>query len=134
MNLRRIPADFPRASSQGSVPGAQPKLLVNRTGDTYSAARAEADVYGRYLGCDDLAQQLAAYVSRKMASTLLSPDKLASNVEAGFRKKVQSGLWDFSEEEIAWTIKRMRQLYSVVAVEKHLEPDAIENRERPDGE
>ncbi|MDR5798232.1 hypothetical protein QCE49_33065 [Caballeronia sp. LZ008] len=110
MSQKHLPADFPRTTAQGSISGAQPKLLLRKIGDTYQAGPTDDEVYDRYIVCDDLAQQLAAYASRKMTANAWSLQTAVSKVEAGVFKKVHSGIWDFSTAEVTWTIERARQI------------------------
>ncbi|WP_277183301.1 hypothetical protein [Caballeronia sp. BR00000012568055] len=110
MSLKPFPVDFPRTSSQGAISGAQPKLLLRKVGDTYQAGPTDDEVYERFIVCDDLAEQLAAYASRKMTANAWSLETAMAKVEAGVFKKVHSGIWDFSTAEVAWTIERMRQI------------------------
>ena len=101
MSPKPLPVDFPRTSSQGAISGAQPKLLLRKVGDTYQAGPTDDEVHERYLVCDDLAEQLAAYTSRKMTANTWSLQTALSKVEAGVLKKVDSGLWDLSTAEVA---------------------------------
>ncbi|VBO96041.1 hypothetical protein [Burkholderia pseudomallei] len=125
MNQQRVPDNFPRESPQGAVSGAQPKLLLRKVGDTYCAGLTDADVYDRYIVCDDLAQQLAAYASHKMRANSWSLQTAVSKVEAGVLEKVRSGIWDFSAAEVAWTIERTRQILADTAAgETSIGPDS----------
>jgi DNA-binding CsgD family transcriptional regulator len=124
VNRQRVPDDFPRASLQGAVSGAQPKLLLRKIGGMYRAGLTDDEVYERYVLCKDFAQQLAAYTSRIMAANAWSLQTALSKVEVAVVRKVRSGLWDFSNAEIAWTIECTRQMVSNTMVsDKSLEPD-----------
>lgn len=112
MNRQRVPDNFPRASSYGAVPGAQPKLLLRKVGDTYQSGPSDADVYKRYIVCEDLAQQLKVYASRKMTQNAWSLQSVVSKIEEGVLKKVRGRIWKFSDAEIAWTIGRLREILS----------------------
>ncbi|SAK89745.1 hypothetical protein AWB78_04750 [Caballeronia calidae] len=113
MSQKHLPADFPRTSTQGAVSGAQPKLLLRKVGDTYQSGPTDDEAYERFIVCEDLAEQLAAYASRKMAANAWSLETAVSKAEAGVFKKVRSGIWDFSTAEVAWTIERTRQILTV---------------------
>jgi uncharacterized protein (DUF2252 family) len=115
MSPKPLPADFPRTTSQGAISGAQPKLLLRKVGDTYQTGPTDDEVYERYIVCDDLAEQLAAYASRKMTANAWSLQTAVSKVEAGVLKKVHSGIWDFSTAEVTWTIERTRQILTAAA-------------------
>ena len=115
MSPKPLPVDFPRIFSQGAIFGVQPKLLLRKVGDTYQAGPTDDEVYERYIVCDDLAEQLAAYASRKMTANAWSLQTAVSKVEAGVLKKVHSGVWDFSTAEVTWTIERTRQILTDAA-------------------
>ncbi|SAK96791.1 hypothetical protein AWB75_07048 [Caballeronia catudaia] len=110
MSPKPLPADFPRTTSQGAISGAQPKLLLRKVGGIYQAGPTDDEVYERFVVCDDLAEQLAAYASRKMTANAWSLATTMAKVEAGVLKKVHSGVWDFSTAEVTWTIERTRQI------------------------
>jgi len=122
MSQNPLPTDFPIASSPGAISGAQPKLLVRKLGDTYQSGPTDEEVYERYLICEDLAEQLAAYASRKMTANPWSVETAVSKVETGVLKKVDSGVWDFSAGEAAWTIKRTRQILTHLTAGEALAP------------
>lgn len=125
MNRQCVPDNFPRASLQGAVSGAQPKLLLRKTGDVYRSAPTDTDVYERYIVCDDLAQQLASYASRKMAENGWSLQTTMLKIEVGFLNKICSEIWEFSDAEIAWTIERTREILSdTAATGTSLAPDS----------
>lgn len=115
MTDRRVPDDFPREPDQGSVTGVQPKILVREVDGRYQSGLSEEQLWVRYDACEDLASQLAAYVSRKIASSRLSQDVALTRAEKGVRLKVDTGEWDFSQREVTWVMKRTRQLLFEVA-------------------
>lgn len=46
-------------------------------------------------------------------------------VEAGVLKKVDGGIWDFSTEEVAWTMERTRQILTdAIAAQTRVETDS----------
>ena len=110
MTDRRVPDDFPRDQAPGSVTGVHPKLLVREVDGRYQSGLTQEELWVRYDACEDLASQLYAYVSRKIASSGLSPDVALTRVEKGLRLKVDTGEWDFSQPEMAWVMKRTRQI------------------------
>jgi len=109
MTARRVPDDFPRELDPGSVTGVQPKLLVREVDGHYRGLTDE-QLWVRYDACEDLASQLSAYISRKIASSGLAQDVALTRAEKGVRLKVDAGEWDFSQREVAWVMKRTRQL------------------------
>lgn len=110
MTDRRMPDDFPRKPDLGSVTGVQPKLLVREVDGRYQSGVSEEQLWARYDACEDLAGQLSAYVSRKIATSGMPPDVALTRVEKGVRLKVDAGEWDFSQREVAWVMKRTRTL------------------------
>lgn len=110
MTDRPVPDDFPREPDPGSVTGVQPKLLVREVDGRYQSGLTEEQLWVRYDACEDLARQLSAYVSRKIASSGLSPDVALTRAERGLKLKVDAGEWDFSQPEVAWVMKRKQQL------------------------
>jgi hypothetical protein len=110
MTDRRVPDDFPREPDPGSVTGVQPKLLVREVDGRYQSGLTKEQLWIRYDECEDLASQLSAYASRKIASSGLSPDVALARAEKGVRLKVDTGEWDFSHPEVAWVMKRTREL------------------------
>lgn len=110
-----VPDDFPREPSPGLVPGAQPKLLVREMDGRYHTGLTDEELWTRYDACEDLAGQLAGYASRKMSASGLSLDDALGRVEKGLKAKVSAGQWDISPAEIAWVMKRTRELVLAAA-------------------
>ncbi|MEX3785730.1 hypothetical protein [Paraburkholderia sp. BR14374] len=110
-----VPDDFPRERWPALVPGSQPKLLVSEKDGRYYTDLAGDELWTRYDACEDLARQLSVYASRKMSGFSLSLDDALDRAEKGVKAKVSAGLWDFSPAEIAWVMKRTRELLSVAA-------------------
>ncbi|MGF6654939.1 hypothetical protein OKW34_005529 [Paraburkholderia youngii] len=110
MTDRRVPDDFPRKPEPGTVTGVQPKLLVREVDGRYQNGLTDEQLWERYDACEDLASQLSAYVSRKIATNGLSPRVALTRADKGVRLKVDAGEWDFSQPEVAWVMKRTRQL------------------------
>lgn len=110
MTDRRVPDDFPIELDLGSVAGVQPKLLVREVDGRYQSGLTDEQLWERYDACEDLAGQLSAYASRKIACAGLSPPVALTRAEKGVRLKVDAGEWDFSQAEVAWVMNRIRQL------------------------
>ena len=108
----RIPADFPRESHPASVQGVQPKIAVGRDGERYITGLTEDELRERYEACEDLAQQLATYCTRKAAE---HPDwTVEFNIERtarGLARKVSAGEWDVSVAEQQWLMTRVREKF-----------------------
>ncbi|WP_310110802.1 hypothetical protein [Paraburkholderia phenoliruptrix] len=105
-----MPADSPRERSLGSVTGVQPKLLVREVDGRYQSGLTAEQLWERYDACEDLAVQLSAYASPKIACSGLSPEVALTRAEKGLGLKVDAGEWDFSQPEVAWVMKRTQQL------------------------
>ncbi|MET3232604.1 UNVERIFIED_ORG: hypothetical protein ABIC54_004809 [Burkholderia sp. 1263] len=112
MTARRhvVPDDFPREPAPGLLPGAQPKLLVREVDGRYHTGLTDEELWTRYDVCEDRAGQLAEYGARKMSASGLSQNDALERVEKGLKAKVGAGQWDFSRDEMAWLMKRTREL------------------------
>ena len=99
-----VPADFPRDTLLGAVPGAQAKLLARKVGDNYVVGLTQEELQERYIVCEDLVQQLVPYCSRKQR-------EYATWTEAEILSKVAKALqakkWGQSPAEISWIIGRV---------------------------
>ncbi|SAL85382.1 hypothetical protein AWB74_07279 [Caballeronia arvi] len=109
MTNRQVPADFPKVPDPGSVTGVQPTHLVREVNGRYQSSVSE-QLWVCYDACEDLACQLSAYASRKMASSSPSPEVALTRAEEGVRLKVDAGEWDLSQREVTWVMARTRQL------------------------
>jgi hypothetical protein len=107
-----VPDDFPRELAPGTVPGAQPKLLVRETDGRYYTGLTDDELWARYDACEDLAHQLSAYTSQKMLQFGWPLADALAKVERSVNGKVSAGEWDFSHAEIAWILNRTRKLLS----------------------
>jgi len=113
--LRIVPDDFPREPPPGVLPGAQPKVLVREIDGRYHAGLTDDELWTRYDTCEDLAGQLAEYASRKMSVSGMSVNDALKRIDKGLRTKVGAGQWDFSRCELAWLMKRTRELLLAAA-------------------
>jgi len=111
---RVVPDDFPREPMPGLVSGAQPKLLVREVAGRYHSGLTDEELWTRYDACENLAGQLAEYASRKISASGLSLDDAMGRVERGLKAKVGAGQWDFFRSEMAWMMKRTRELLLAV--------------------
>jgi len=110
MTDRHIPDDFPREPDPGAVSAVQPKLPVREVDGRYQSALTDDELWVRYDACEDLAAQLAGYVSRKIATSGLTPGVALGRAEKGVKLKVDAGEWELSQREVAWVMKRTREL------------------------
>lgn len=114
MGPYEVPEDFPKNDWLGAVSGAQPKVLVRQNGDRYEVSSEEAR-WARYDICEDLAQQLVPYTTRKMSENSWALEDALPRIEAGVAKKVHSCQWDFSAAEVVWIMKRVREVMAAPA-------------------
>jgi hypothetical protein len=107
MQQIQIPPDFPRTKTHGAIGGAMPKVLLKEHDGKYFVGQTDDEHYQRYDICADMVVQLLAYCQRK---SLENPDWTIdfnlARTERGFRDKVSSGQWNFSEQEIRWIMDR----------------------------
>lgn len=107
---RTVPEDFPRETRTGSLAGSQPKLLLRKVGDQCGAGLTPDELYERYDAVEHLANELAVYTQRKIATEGWGFDEALRRVELGVENKVRSGTWGFSAAEISWLMSRTRQI------------------------
>lgn len=108
--VTKIPADFPRGIL-AAVAGVQPKLCVRLIDGKYVSGWTEEELLCRYDNCEDLAHQLASYLTRKAAE---NPDWTRefnlNRVAKALAAKAQSGEWDITTEEQAWIVARIQAI------------------------
>ena len=97
-----IPQDFPLPVI-GSVPGAQPKLLVHLVDGRYVNDVATPEAQERYQLCADLVVQLVSYAQRKQAE---HPDWPRAELEAKIAIGLRRKNWGLSNAEIKWIAGR----------------------------
>jgi len=99
------PDDFPRDYGLGTVTGAQPKLLVQKVGESYVSGLTEQELYVRYDVCFDLVNQLVDYCRKKLAER---PEwtqcELLEKVQRAVAARVE---WDFSPGELQWMMAKL---------------------------
>lgn len=118
-----VPDNFPRDPCPGLVSGSQPKVLVREIDGRYVAGLTDDELWMRYDACEDLARQLATYTARKMSEFDWSLDETVERVEKSVTRKVHSGIWELSAQEIQWMMRRTRELLSTPSDAKDA-PDA----------
>lgn len=106
-----LPANFPRASLVGAVPGVQPKLLVRLIDGEYVSGLTDDELLRRHDYCEDLVQQLVAYCRRKETA---NPEwthefNLARTTKA-LAEKGRMGEWDVTVDEQRWMMARIVEL------------------------
>lgn len=112
MKIDGVPEDFPLEPVLGAVSGVQPKLLAREVEGRYVVGRTAEEYRERYLACEDLANQLAAYCARKARE---NPEwSRAYNLERtgkGLRQKAEAGVWDVGPAERVWVMARVAVLW-----------------------
>lgn len=102
MSALVVPADFPRSAPLGSVPGAQPKLLVQRQGSGLKLPD-DSDTEARYEVCADLVQQLLTYsVRKRLERPDWTKEQVCEKVIASTRQRAFA--WGLSPAETEWVV------------------------------
>lgn len=99
-----VPTDFPRAPFFGALPGAQAKLLARKIGDRYVVGLTEDELKERYMGCEDLVQQLMPYCQRKRDE---NPAWSTAEILRKVARAVHSKAWGQSPDEIDWIVEKV---------------------------
>lgn len=109
---RPIHADFPREAIPGAVSGAQPKLLLRRSGaGTYELpGRSTEELRRRFVAADDIVDQLCQYFERKKRENPeWSDSKNLERIRRGLENKAVSGAWPFTTPEREWIIAQVQK-------------------------
>ena len=106
-----IPDDFPRTSIPGVVAGFQDKITARKIDGKYIVGLTEEEILGRYIICEDLAQQLAQYCLRKATENPdWTQDFNFNRAIAAVTNKVERGVWRFSDDEQGWIAERTKKI------------------------
>lgn len=103
MTSTKIPEDFPRSPHAGAVPGAHPKLLLRRVGDTFVSGWTDEELAQRYDVCADLLTQLIPYARRKREA---NPEWGRAEFERRLAAGIRAKPWGLTEPEINWILRR----------------------------
>jgi hypothetical protein len=107
----KVPDDFPREPGLASLAGSHVKLAVRFTDSKYCTGFSDEELYERYGACEDLAQQLASYATRKASENpAWSHEFNLARTRKAVAKKVQQGVWDISEAELSWVMTRVQKI------------------------
>lgn len=103
-----VPADFPRSTEQGAVPGAQPKFLATRyEGKFYVAESTPPELYARWEVCEDLASQIR---ERSLASKVGKRSHMTEvEILDQYLPRLIEMRWT-SVPEARWIIRRVSQM------------------------
>lgn len=108
--VEKAPADFPREGALASVSGAQPKLLVTKVGDRFSAEVDEEESYRRWVVCDDLVQQLVVKtVKRIREGRVKDLDDYVNKLQSWLEAQDWEG-WKVTGQEARWMRDRIKTL------------------------
>lgn len=103
MNADDVPTDFPR-EFVGAVPGAQPKLLVQKNENGEYVSEAKSLRAERWAICADLCEQLVHYVNKHWNGQPPRAAYVEQVVQALDAKKSQ---WGVSRAEVDWVAARL---------------------------
>lgn len=96
-----VPADFPRSTQSGVLPGAAPKLLARLIEGRYVVGLTAQELAVRYEGCLDLVEQLqkaaGQFAARNPAWTSV---ELCERLRRGI--KHEQHRWQLSPAEAGW--------------------------------
>lgn len=109
MTPSAVPADFPTPAPSGAVAGTQPKVLARQEAGHFVAGADEAEIRARYEMCEDLANQLVQYTTRKGVER---PDWSREQLQAKVARAVKAKAfgWGLSPAEVAWALQRAETL------------------------
>ena len=107
--MTHIPEDFPYPIP-AVVGGAQPKVVAILTSLGIYTEDCESREE-RYDVCEDMAQQLVKYCSRKRdENPSWSEESTQQKIVGALSTKIRSGEWKFSGAEEDWIKQRLRTL------------------------
>lgn len=107
-----VPTDFPREKLLSALSGVQSKVAVALAGVQYvQPAASDEERRERWEICEDLAQQLRDYCRRKeRENPTWSREFKLERTRSGVDRKVRSGRWDVSQDEVTWVFSRVVEL------------------------
>jgi hypothetical protein len=101
-----VPEDFPRDIAPGVVSGAQPKICVVRSNETYVAGQTDQERYERWAICEDLVTQLRQVAVKDAAK---HPGQALDVTLERIRVSVARKGW-VSKLELHWIMRRLRSM------------------------
>lgn len=102
----RVPDDFPRDVTPGSLSGAQPKLAARLIDGEFIVGQTDDERYQRWEVCEDLAQQLVAKARKDAAQY---PQHSFDVTLQRIRRAIEVKGW-VSVVEADWLVERLRAL------------------------
>lgn len=101
----KVPSDFPRPVSTGTLPGNQPKFLVTSyQGKFYLPGCTPPEIYERWQTCEEIAQQLAVK-SREFKADKCSHMSDSAILEQYLPRLIRTNMT--TEVEARWVIQRV---------------------------
>lgn len=119
-----VPADFPRLTEQGAVPGAQPKFVATcYEGKFYVAGSTPPELYARWERCEDLASQIR---ERSLASKVGKRSHMTEvEILDQYLPRLIEMRWT-SVPEARWIIRRVSQMLDWPVPSAAQEKDTIQ--------
>jgi hypothetical protein len=100
----KVPTEFPRPTSEGALPGTQPKFsAVIYQGKFYLPGCTPPEIYERWQICEDIALQLAIKSRESRAGKLSHMSELAI-LDQYLSRLIRTNLT--TEDEARWVIQR----------------------------
>lgn len=115
-----VPSDFPRPVHLGSLPGAQPKLLMTKyEGRFYTPGSSPPELFEAWRLCEDLASQLAekSLESKRGKRSHMSEVEILEQ----YLHRLIKTRWT-TVPEARWTIRRVAALLEWPTPPPSLEP------------
>lgn len=101
-----VPEDFPRDDAPGCVTGAQPKMLLRQEGNRFTTRTPADQRRAEWESAEDMAQQMTAYCTRKLAEGVVKDERGALlRGLGGLRAKP----W-FNDAQNIWIMRRVADL------------------------
>lgn len=108
--VEKAPAAFPRERVTGSISGAQPKLLVVKVGDRFSAEVDEDEIFRRWTVCEDLVHQLCEKTVKRMREGRIADlDDYVNKLQQWLERQEWEG-WRVTLQEAKWMRDRIKTL------------------------
>lgn len=101
-----VPADFPRGTQAGTLPGAAPKFLARLVDGRYIVGPTPEEVAVRHRGCVDLVEQLQKTVLQFAAQ---NPTWTKAQLSDRLRRGIahEQHRWELSSDEAGWVLMEL---------------------------
>lgn len=108
---QEIHPDFPVEPIDGSIGGAQPKVLLSKSADGRYCrpTRSPSEIKRRFEAADDLVGQLVSYFKRKKKENPeWTDEKNYERIRLALIQKADEGKWPYTSAEQAWIMSQLR--------------------------